>query len=147
MVHWVGASREEGRLKKELVVEVPGLTVWYCPDERFIHHEMSRYPGAAVLESALDAGLEALRAHRASKWLSDDRRGGALPKSHHEWGQNVWGPKAAAAGWKYWALLPPTEMLGTTNMLRLVEIYAALGVKAKTFGDLQSAIDWLVTCP
>ena len=59
---------------------------------------MGKYPGAGVLESALETGLEVLRARGAHKWLSDDRQGGALPKSHHEWGQNVWGPKAAAAG-------------------------------------------------
>lgn len=126
--------------------EVPGLTLWYYPVPKIIHHKMGKYPGTEALESALDAGLEIIRTGRARKWLSDDRNGGALPKSHHEWGQNVWGPKAAAAGWKYWALLPPQAMLGSANMLRLVEIYAALGVTAKTFPSTNVAMEWLIAC-
>jgi len=128
---------------KETVIEVPGLTLWYYPGTRIIHHEMSKYPGSEALELALQKGLEVMKTCRVKKWLSDDRQGGALPKSHHEWGQNVWGPAAAAAGWKYWALCPPTELLGSANMRRLVEVYSALGVTAKTFDDPKSGLAWL----
>lgn len=133
-------------MSRETIVDVPGLTLWYYPDTKVIHHEMGKYPGAGVLESALETGLEVLRTRGGHKWLSDDRQGGALPKAHHEWGQNVWGPKASAAGWKYWALLPPKALLGSANMLRLAEVYAALGVTAKTFASPKAAMDWLVGC-
>jgi hypothetical protein len=86
-------------MNRETIVDTPGLLLWYYPDTKIIHHEMQKYPGAEVLESALEKGLEVLRTRGAHKWLSDDRKGGALPKSHHEWGNKVWGPAAAAAGW------------------------------------------------
>jgi hypothetical protein len=133
-------------MTKETIVEVPALTLWYYPDTRIIHHEVAKYPGAETLESALQKGLELIRNRGASKWLSDDRRSGALPKSHHEWALNVWGPDAAAAGWKYWAVVPPTEMIGTKNIGRLIEIYGSLGVKVQSFRDPKAAMDWLVSC-
>jgi hypothetical protein len=133
-------------MNRETIVDTPGLLLWYYPDTKIIHHEMQKYPGAEVLESALETGLEVLRTRGAHKWLSDDRKGGALPKSHHEWGNNVWGPAAAAAGWKYWALLPPAEALGSSNMRRLVTVYAALGVMVETFSDTKRAMAWLVNC-
>jgi hypothetical protein len=133
-------------MHREIIFDVSGLTLWYYPISRVIHHQMDKYPGTETLEASLNAGLELMRTRRARKWLSDDRNGGALPKSHHEWGQKVWGPKAASAGWKYWALLPPEAMLGSVNMLRLVEIYKALGVVAKTFPNTGEAMDWLTRC-
>lgn len=133
-------------MTKQILIDEPGLVLCYYPETKIIHHELRKYPGAAALEAALERGLDVLRSNGARKWLSDDRRGGALPRAHHEWGQNVWGPSAAAAGWRYWALIPPSEMLGSANMLRLVELYAAMGVTAKTFSGTKPAMDWLVSC-
>jgi hypothetical protein len=137
----------EGLMNRETIVEVPGLTLWYYPETRIIHHELLKYPGTSVLESALEKGFSVLRSHGARKWLSDDRRGGALPASHHEWGRDVWGPKMATAGWRYWALVPPNEALGSANMRRVAKVYADLGVTVETFGDLGSAMKWLVAQP
>lgn len=130
---------------KQTIVELPGITLWYYPDKKVIQHQMTKYPGREVLESALNQGLEIIKTRGADKWLSDDRKSGALPKYHHEWGQNVWGPAAAAAGWKYWALCPPKELLGSSNMQRLVEIYSVLGVTVKTFEEPNAAMLWLTT--
>jgi hypothetical protein len=134
-------------MKSEIIVDLPGIVLTYYPDAKIIHHEMRKYPGTEVLEATLEKGLEIIRNRGAHKWLSDDRKGGALPKSHHEWGDHVWGPAAAAAGWKYWALLPPTEVLGSTNMRRLAATYASLGVMVETFGDLKLAMAWLLAQP
>jgi hypothetical protein len=133
-------------VNRETIVDAPGLVLWYYADMGIIHHEMRKYPGAEALQSALLEGLKVMRSRGASKWLSDDRRGGALPKSHHEWGHDVWGPQARAAGWKVWALLPPAEALGSANMSRLVETYGALGVRVQTFSLPNVAMDWLVAC-
>lgn len=129
----------------EKILETAGMTLWYHPERKIIHHEMHRYPGASTLETVLNRGLELFVVRKATKWLSDDRKGGALPKSHHEWGERVWGPKAAAMGWRHWALLPPTELLGKMNMQRLASTYAALGVTAEVFTDLDRAFGWLST--
>jgi hypothetical protein len=132
-------------MNKETIVEALTLTLWYYPQEKILHHECKKYPGVDALESMLQRGLDVMRTRGASKWLSDDRLGGALPKSHHEWGQNVWARNAAAAGWRYWALLPPAGVLASANVHRLAEAYAALNITVKTFRDPKAAMEWLLS--
>lgn len=133
-----------GRIK---VVDLPEITLWYHSDKHIVHHQMHCRPPISVLESVLETGLETLRDKAAHKWLSDDRKGGALPKSHQEWAATEWGPKTAAAGWKYWALLPPHRAVGQLSMDRLRKTYSALGVTVEIFPDQYSAMAWLVKCP
>jgi hypothetical protein len=128
---------------KDQVIDTPRMSLFYHPLENIIHHEMHAYPGMETLEQILLGGLELMTKHRAIKWLSDDRKGGALPKSHHEWGDQVWAPRAIKAGWRYWALLPPADALGTANMKRLVKVYARKGVTVELFDDLEEAFNWL----
>lgn len=132
-------------MDRETIVETPGLVLWYYPHTKIVHHELQKYPGVAALEAALEKGLEVMRERGGRKWLSDNRRGGAVPKSHHEWAQKVWGPRAAAAGWKYWAVLLPEELLGHSNVNRLVDVYGALGVTTRAFDDLDAAMQWLTS--
>ena len=128
---------------RETLIETPRMSLWYLPDDRIIHHQMHQYPSQETLEEVLLRGLEAMKEHGATKWLSDDRAGGAVPRSHHEWGEQVWAPQAIAAGWKYWAFLPPEQTLGHANMTRLVQVYAAKGVLVKVFSEPTQAQHWL----
>jgi hypothetical protein len=128
---------------KEIVIETPRMSLYYHPAEKLIHHEMHAYPGFELLERVLCKGLELMKKHGASKWLSDDRLGGALPQSHHEWGENVWAPQAVSLGWKRWALVLPENTLHASNMNRLSERYAALGVTVEHFSDPARAFLWL----
>lgn len=127
----------------EVVLETPRMSLWFHPEDLIVRHEMHQYPGRETLEKVLLRGLDLLKEHGASKWLSDDRNSGALPRSHHEWGVNVWAPQAVAAGWKYWALLPPEEAIGHSNMARLKETYAAMGTTVEIFSDVPTAYRWL----
>lgn len=128
---------------QETVIETPRMSLYYHPVENIIHHEMHAYPGMEILEQILLGGLDLMKKHRAVKWLSDDRNGGALPKSHHDWGDAVWSPQAVKAGWRYWALLPPADALGTANMKRLVAVYAKRGVTVELFDNYDEAFHWL----
>jgi hypothetical protein len=133
-------------MSKITALETKELTLFFHEETKIVHHELHRYPGAATLEAALEKGLSLLRERGASKWLSDNRNGGALPKSHHEWAETDWGPRAAKAGWEYWALIPPKETLGRVNMARLKEIYAKLGVKVAVFETPREGMAWLLRC-
>ncbi len=142
----IGRATEFGTLhsmQREPVIETTRMSLWYLPHDNIVFHQMHQYPGKEILEKVLLKGLEVLRSSKGEKWLSDDREGGALPRSHHEWGDQYWAPRAIAAGWKYWALLPPTETLGNTNMTRLVEAYARRGVTVQIFTELTKAHFWL----
>jgi len=128
---------------RETVIDTSRMSLYYHPMEKIIHHEMHAYPGLDILEQVLLGGLEVMKQQKAIKWLSDDRKGGAVPKSHHEWGDTVWAPQVMKAGWRYWALLPPADALGTANMKRLVKVYAKRGVTVEMFSDFDEAFTWL----
>lgn len=130
-------------MDRELVFDGDAMVLYWRPRAKVIEHVILRYPGVHVVEAVLERGLELLRAKGAHKWLSDDRNGGALPKSHHEWAETVWGPKAARAGWKYWALVPPRELVGKLNMERLRRTYSALGVECDAFTSPEEGLVWL----
>jgi hypothetical protein len=128
---------------RETIIQTPRMSLYYHPTDKIVHHEMHNYPGLELLQEVLMKGLELLREHGASRWLSDDRNGGALPKSHHEWGDQVWAPQAIKAGWKYWGLVLESHLLHAANMHKLVQLYAAQGVTVEVFGDTDSAYRWL----
>lgn len=130
-------------IMRETIINTARMSLYYHPIEKVIHHEMHSYPGLDTLEQVLMGGLELMKQHKAVKWLSDDRKGGAVPKSHHEWGDAVWSPQAVKAGWRYWALLPPSDALGSANMKRLVKVYAKRGVTVEMFTEYDEAMDWL----
>lgn len=128
---------------RETIIETPRMSLYFHPKEGVVHHEMHSYPGTEILERVLLRGLEVMKERSAVRWLSDDRHGGAVPKSHHEWGDRVWAPRAVEYGWRYWALLPPADALGTANMKRLVKAYAGRGVTVAMFDDYDAAFRWL----
>lgn len=128
---------------RETIVETSRMSLYYHPLERIVHHELHSYPGFELLQEILLKGLEVMKAHGATNWLSDDRNGGALPRSHHEWGDRVWAPQAVKAGWKNWGLVLPNDLLHTANMQKLAQLYAAQGVTVETFSNPDDAFRWL----
>lgn len=55
----------------------------------------------------------------------------------------MWFPKTAAAGRKYWAIVPPERVLARLTMEKLTKEYGAAGVTAKFFSDPDEAMRWL----
>jgi hypothetical protein len=121
------------------------ITVWYVPGRRLIHHKMHGFCAGEDIRKALMAGLEALRENRAIKWLSDDRLNGALPPDDLKWAMEEWFPAVVKAGWKYWAIVAPAEVIGQMNMKRIMKIYADQGVTTQMFTDPDPASAWLDT--
>ena len=75
--------------------------------------------------------------------MSDDRSYAALPKEDLEWGVSHWGPKAVAAGWRYWAIVMPESVLGKMSHQHIIDIYGEMGVTVKVFSDPDEAMAWL----
>jgi hypothetical protein len=60
-----------------------------------------------------------------------------------DWGDAVWFPKTAAAGWKYWAIVQPDKTVGKVVIKDLAAKYAKSGVTSKWFTDPSDAMWWL----
>jgi hypothetical protein len=119
------------------------ITVLYHPDEKIIHHECHKPYSGKPFQDAIMAGTEALKKNRATKWLSDDRLNPILTPDDQKWAKDVWQPIILKAGWKFWAIVLPKEVIGQMRMNLMAIEYEKLGVTVKTFHDPIEAITWL----
>lgn len=77
------------------------------------------------------------------KWLSDNRDIAAHSEADTQWINTDWLPRAVAAGWKYWALVVPHDMLARMNMSEFTESFFNMGVRCQVFTDVNEAQAWL----
>jgi hypothetical protein len=119
-------------------------TIWYYPDEGIIHHRFLQPISGEAFQAVLMTGLRLMREQKATKWLSDDRSNSNLPAEDSAWSQEYWLPRAAAAGWKYWAMLLPLKARGRINADRLIAFVAEkYAINIRTFSDDDEAWQWL----
>jgi hypothetical protein len=127
----------------ETILATDSFVLRYHPLHKIVHHEFRRFVYGEEFHEILEKGLLVMKRHGATKWLSDDRNNGAIKPADAQWSVEDWGPRAMAAGWKYWAVVLPIKVFGQTNMRRFVEGSAALGRVAQAFDDPNTAMTWL----
>ncbi len=126
------------------LIENEYANLWYYPAEKIVHHQFLQPVVDDQFQSILRTGLRMMSEHGAQKWLSDDRNNSILSAEDSAWSQDFWLPRAYEAGWRYWAVLPPTKARGQINMKRLTEYVGAQHrVDIKIFSDPDEAWQWL----
>jgi len=130
-------------MEKVTILDGPQASLWFYPEEGIVHHEFHGFVHGEEFRKVLQAGLELLKLHGATKWISDDRRNGAIPRVDGDWADNVWRPAAIAAGWKHWAMVQPEKVYGQMNVRRFVDNAAAAGVNARVFDSPADALRWI----
>ncbi len=126
-----------------IIVDNEYITVQYLSDKKVIYHTIHMPVDGQPLKDALNAATDALAKYRACKWLSDDRKNGPLSEEFRAWGLKEWSPRAAAAGWKYWAMVVPTELAAAGSLVPAIEAYYELGLRVMVFTDVEEATQWL----
>jgi len=119
------------------------FSVWIYPEQGIVHHTMKTYCYGESFREALTRGSEAMKLHKATKWLSDDRASGPVPAEDSEWSQTNWFPQTKAAGWKYWAIVPPEKILGQLKIERISKMYSERGINRRMFQTPEEALKWL----
>src|SRR5882757_9151645 len=102
------------------VIDNEFVSMWFYIDKGILHHEFHKYLWGDTFREALNKGVEVFQHHHASKWLSDDRKNAALSQADTEWAIENWFPRVLKAGWKYWALVLPENVIGQMNMKRFI---------------------------
>lgn len=130
----------------KLLYEHPLIHVWIHERRKVVHHRINRPILAeelSVIQEAFTCGAEALKAHKATKWLSDDRTQLVMPSEVQEWCQTVWFPTTRSFGWKYWAMIQPESAVAKLFVGRLMAMMPSQGITAQTFSDVPDALVWL----
>jgi hypothetical protein len=123
------------------------VTVACNPETGIVEHVTHRFLVSEVFRQALLAGLELMRAHGATKWLSDERLNGAISNEDVEWGAAVWRPRAVALGLTCWALVLPRSTFGSARARRIVEEERSWGLPCEVFEEREAARRWLEQQP
>lgn len=112
-------------------------------DKKIIRHELYKSIDSRTLRDVLNGGVKLLKEQKSVKWLSDNRDIAAHSEADTQWINTDWLPRAIAAGWKYWALVVPHDMLARMNMSEFTETFFNMGVRCQVFTDVNEAQAWL----
>jgi hypothetical protein len=127
----------------EICLDNEFITIWYHTDKGIVHHEWHKFLQGAKMREAFTIGTDLLAKHGGTKWLSDDRKYPVLTAEDSQWAESIWFPKTVKAGWKHWAIVMPQTPIGQININQFVKKYAAFGINAQMFTDLDEAMKWL----
>lgn len=119
-------------------------TVRFDTKGHYVYHTFHGPIGGKPFQEILNTGLDTLAANKAIKWLSDDRKNAEFSPEDVEFAVADWGPRAAAAGWKFWALVVPEDIAARASMQDIVTVFYQLGVRVMIFTDVPSAQEWLL---
>jgi hypothetical protein len=125
------------------VLDSDSVNMQYHEESGILEHRFQKHVWGATFRDALNKGLEALKQHGGTKWLSDDRANAALSQDDTDWAMNDWFPRVQKAGWKYWAIVLPEHVIGQMNMKRFIATYSAKGVVVRVFDNPLAAMVWL----
>jgi hypothetical protein len=130
-------------MSRRVVLENEFVHLWYYPGERIVHHQFRKFIWGNQFREVLNEGLKVFELEGATKWLSDDRENSALSKDDTEWAMSDWFPRVAKAGWKYWSIVLPQNVIGQMNMTRFIAAYSAQGLTVRVFNEPGAALEWL----
>ncbi|MBE2271495.1 MAG: hypothetical protein IAE80_24900 [Anaerolinea sp.] len=127
-----------------IVLDTESATVRYDPVAGYIYHTFHCAQTGKPFRDVMNRALDYLIEQQGTKWLSDDRLNAAFQPEDINFALNDWGPRAAAGGWQYWALVVPEDVAGRASMFGIVELFFNLGVHVAVFSDLERARAWLL---
>jgi len=127
----------------QTIIDNKKVSLYYHADTKIVHHVYHRGIGGRELKEALNAGVDLLKQHRATKWLSDNRAIDAHTEEETTWVNTVWLPNAIEAGWKFWSLVVPEDFKARINMVEFVNEFYERGVRVMVFTDPDEGMAWL----
>ena len=130
-------------MSAEIIYDSPYATLWYHPESKIVHHKFHKSIYDQDYRDFFLLGTQTLKEHSAQKWLSDDQTNTLSGKEEMIWGKEIWFPKTVEAGWKYWAIVQPKNVIGQINMRKLVKEFSAQGIETRFFISIDEAMKWL----
>lgn len=125
------------------IIDNDRVTLWYHPETGVVHHQFKKPVRGRDFREVLNAGLEIMEEHGATRWLSDDRNNSALTPEDSTWAEDVWSEAAVKIGWRYWAIVLPEYVVGKMDMAQYIARGRGKGVNVRVFSDPAEALEWL----
>lgn len=130
-------------MSSNIVFQNEDATLMYHDTDKIVHHEFHRPIASETFRQVLNMGVDIFKNHEATKWLSDDRKNGALSDDDSTWAKTDWFPRVLGAGWKFWALVVPEDIMARMNLVQFVSPYMEMGLMVRVFTKPEDALGWL----
>jgi hypothetical protein len=126
-----------------LILERSNLKLEWLEEERVLRKTCLGHVASGVLREVYDLIIPALLERGGTRILSDNRGLLPTPQEDLDWVEQDWFPRAVAAGWSAWAVLPPRSALGTMTMRRWIRVYQSRHLAVEAFEREEDALAWL----
>jgi hypothetical protein len=105
--------------------------------------EWEGWANSAEFAAMLEAGVQALKDHRGSRWLADCRRQKVLSPADQDRADREWLPRALAEGLKQFAVVLPESGLARMNIKDRLKEVPGTRLEVAYFATVEQARDWL----
>ncbi len=126
-----------------LLYQTKNGQVEWLETEKVVFKTFSGFIYGEEMQNAFNKGLEALKANNGCKWLSDNRGLKPYRQEDVKWINDVWLPQILKAGWRYWAVLEPENILGQLSMKNFLDLYQQMGITLRVFHTKEEGLAWL----
>lgn len=130
-------------MDKEVFFSNEHATLWFYPKEKIVHNQFHKYVGGEGFRKVLRNGTEFFVKNNCEKWLSDDTNLSVVNQEDADWATNEWYSQIKNAGWKYWAMVKPKNIIGKMSLKRHVNNVRDEEITMKVFEKEEDALNWL----
>jgi hypothetical protein len=124
--------------------DTPGVaSVRWDEDGQLVLVEWQGWANPSEFAALLEAEIVALRKHKGSRLLADCRRQKGLSAADQVRANEVWLPRALAAGLKRFAVVVPSSGLAEANLKERLGKAPAEALEVAYFPTPEEARDWL----
>jgi SpoIIAA-like len=122
----------------------PGVaSVRWDEDGKLVLVEWQGWANPSEFAALLEAEIVALRKHKGSRMLADCRRQKGMSAADQDRANEVWLPRALAAGLKRFAVVVPSSGLAEANLKERLGKVRAQALEVAYFPTPEEARDWL----
>jgi hypothetical protein len=128
-------------------VDTPYLSIRWDSVHNHVHSEWRAFANSAELRAALLTGIQAIRDHRATAYVSDARKFRVIVRDDQEWIKEKWMPLAVGAGLKRIAFVTAATGLGKVMIEDVSGLVNHGGLQSRTFDSMTAARKWVAEAP
>lgn len=126
----------------QVYLDTPRVRLHWDSEARWIYIGYGEWPTPEEVNTGIEACLDALREHHATRCLSNSRKRRAMKPKAQQALIEDWLPRAAALGLKRLAIVIPESQVALSTVESLLPAYRA-HLEAESFATVEEAAAWL----
>jgi hypothetical protein len=130
--------------EKGLYADKPWHSIRWDSDSQCVFAEWNGFATSVEFRECLMNGLQAIKDHRAVRYVSDTRGAKLILDKDRTWVNETWVPLAAAAGLRRLALVVSTQpRMARLAVEAVAEAFDSDRLQLHTFESLDEAMRWV----